>query len=73
MSPRKVKALDSRFNGPLRHYHRSNVRPEKSWEEWTEGKAPAGKQGFKLWLVILTILGMAALIAIIVGLFVEMQ
>ncbi len=73
MDPRKTKELDSRFSGPLRHYHRANTRVPKSWEEWIEGKPPSRKSGSRWWLVVLAILGLITLAAIVVGLFVEMR
>jgi hypothetical protein len=73
MNPRKTKVLDSRFSGPLRHYHRTNTKAEKSWEEWIEGKPPSQKTGTRWWIVVLAIFGLIALAAIAIGLFIEMR
>ena len=73
MVPRNRKEIDSPFSGPLRHYHRANVQAPKSWEEWIEGKPPSRKSGSQWISAVLAILGVIALAAVGIGLFVEMR
>ena len=62
----------SRFNGNLRHYHRSNSQNQRTWEEWVDGK-PA-KSGSFNWLKIIAItIAVLALAGIITGLFIELR
>jgi hypothetical protein len=62
-----------RFQGPLRHYHRSGAKPHKSWDEWVEGKPadlhlPKSKKKVIVWGVALIALG-----GLIVGLVVNLS
>jgi hypothetical protein len=57
-----------RFTGNLRHYHRSTVRAQKSWDDWVDGPAgsrPPSKNWFK---IIGIAVGLLALTGTIVGL-----
>ena len=63
---------DSRFAGRLRHYHRSNTQPTRSWDDWVDGRAT---QTTKIpWLRgILITVAVLGLLAVLVGLFIEMR
>lgn len=62
-----------RFRGQIRHYHRSSTNPQKSWDEWVEGKAPDTGTS-KNWLVIFgAIFGVLVLAGIVTGLIIELR
>jgi hypothetical protein len=63
----------TRFNGQLRHYHRSGVRVRRSWDEWVDGDG--AKSGVTMkWLKITFIsLGILTLGGIIAGLVITLQ
>jgi hypothetical protein len=64
---------NSRFRGRLRHYHRSGVRKNQSWEEWVYGSR-ARTLSLRKWLRIAGVLiALLALGGIIVGLFIELR
>ncbi len=63
----------SRFSGHLRHYHRSNSQPNRTWDEWIDGDK--GKSGpsvnrLKIAGIVLAVL---ALGGIVTGLIVELS
>ena len=64
---------NARFSGQLRHYHRSSAKPQKSWDEWIDGKpADSGSRG--IWMKITGIIvGSLTLAAIAIGLFIELR
>jgi hypothetical protein len=62
----------TRFQGALRHYHRSNTQGQRTWEEWVDGKA--AKSGSANWLKIIGItLAVLALCGVIAGLIIELS
>jgi hypothetical protein len=72
MKPRSSIDESSRFRGGLKHYHRTGSQPQSSWDEWVEGEAKARPR--RNWLMILGIVaGIAAVVAIGVGLVIEMS
>jgi hypothetical protein len=72
MKPRNSSDEPSRFSGQIRHYHRGGARPQKSWDEWVNGK-PTIHSPSKNWLKIVGVLaGTLALAGIITGLIVEL-
>ena len=61
-----------RFKGSLRHYHRSGLQQNRSWDEWIDGKS-AGSKGSVKWLRIsIVIVAVLALGGIIAGLVIEL-
>ncbi len=63
-----------RFNGNLRHYHRSGTQTQRSWDEWVDGDLAKTRRSRKNWPKILgIILGVLALGGIIAGLLVELS
>lgn len=63
---------NSRFHGSLRHYHRSNSQKQRTWDEWVDAK-PVKARSIN-WLKMGGITaGVLALIAIIVGLVIELM
>ena len=62
----------SKFNGSLRHYHRSGNRAARSWDDWVNG-TPVETKVSKNWPKILSItFGVLALGGIITGLIIEL-
>jgi hypothetical protein len=62
----------SRFRGKVRHYHRKTSGPAPSWEDWIDAdKAGRPKKNWPA--IIFALLGLLALIAIGIGLFIEMR
>ena len=62
----------TRFSGTLRHYHRSNSQPQRTWDEWVDGKS--AKSGSTNWLKISVItLALLALAGVIAGLIIELR
>lgn len=72
MKPQDSNPSGSRFRAQIRHYHRSGAKPESSWDEWVEGRAPAGRAKRRWWKVAAVVLAVVALAAIAVGLAVEL-
>lgn len=62
-----------RFNGNLRHYHRTGAQAQRSWDEWVDGdQAKAGRS--RNWLKIIGIVGaVVGLGGIITGLLIELS
>ncbi len=72
MRPRNSSDDQVRFSGHVRHYHRGGPRPQKSWDEWVDGKS-ARSGTSRNWLKIAGILvGLLALAGIITGLIIEL-
>ena len=64
---------DSKFNGNLRHYHRSQPQTQRTWDEWVEG-SPTKVRRSRKWLEIIGIIvGVLALAGIITGLVIELS
>jgi hypothetical protein len=62
----------ARFQGSLRHYHRSNTQEQRTWDEWVDGKA--AKPSSFSWLKIIGItLAVLALGGVIAGLIIELS
>ena len=63
---------NARFQGSLRHYHRSNTQTQRTWDEWVDGKAV--KQGSTNWLKLVGItVAILALGGVIAGLVIELS
>lgn len=64
---------NARFNGSLRHYHRSGAQTQRSWDDWVEGSAakPKGSRGFGK--IIAIVVATLALLGIITGLVIELS
>lgn len=77
MKPEPKRDPANRFRAPLRHYHRTNAEDPWDWQEWVDGQAKPRKWGWprvRKWLMILgSVLGAAILIALIVGLIIELR
>ena len=72
MNPPSNDSDSFRFQGGVRHYHRHGTQSSSSWDEWVDGK-PRGKQsGRKVAKVIGVILAIGGLLAVVVGLVVEL-
>lgn len=76
---KRITPIDesARFRGKVRHHHRLGGQSPTSWEEWIAGEmADRPKQTWlrlNLLKIIAIVLGVAILIAIGVGLFIEMS
>jgi hypothetical protein len=73
MKPRNSPDEQPRFQGPLRHYHRTGTKPEKSWDEWIDGSPPKTGSPGRRWRTTGVILATLALAAIIAGLIIELS
>jgi len=79
MKPRNSSDEPTRFSGHIRHYHRGGARPQKTWDEWVDGKsaksAKSAKSGAsRNWIKIVgVIVGTLALAGIITGLIIELS
>lgn len=67
----------ARFRGKVRHHHRVGGQPLTSWEEWIAGEMADRPKRTWFWLhflkILAVVLGVAILIAIGVGLYIEMS
>ncbi|MEO5715325.1 MAG: hypothetical protein ABIT37_17740 [Luteolibacter sp.] len=73
MKPRNSTDEPPRFSGQIRHYHRGGARPQKTWDEWVDGKS-AKSGASKNWMKIAGVLaGVLALAGIITGLIIELS
>jgi hypothetical protein len=73
MKPRNLPDEQTRFHGPLRHYHRTGTKQEKSWDEWIDGTPPKTGSSGRRWKIAGVIVALLALAAIITGLIIEMS
>lgn len=74
MKPPNHRDDDSRFSGRLRHYHRTNTQPERSWDDWVDGGNPGKPTGKVPWLRGIGITtAVIALLAVLAGLYIEMS
>lgn len=63
---------NAKFQGSLRHYHRSNTQTQRTWDEWVDGKAV--KQGTVNWFKVAGItVAVLALGGVIAGLVIELS
>lgn len=66
----------SRFNAPVRHYHRTDLRPRRTWDDWVDGvsaKTGGTQSRLKIIKIAGIVLAFLALAGIIVGLVIEMR
>jgi len=73
MKPPIQRDEASRFQGSLRHYHRSVSQHNRTWEEWIDGRAATRKPPTYWLKLTVTILATIILVAVIIGLYVELQ
>jgi hypothetical protein len=72
MKPAHQPEGSSKFTGSLRHYHRSDTRAARSWDDWVNG-TPVKSKPSKNWpKIISSSAGVLALGGIITGLIVEL-
>ncbi len=62
-----------RFEGQLRHYHRSNTDRKKSWDEWVDGAPTKPKRFESLGKVLAIAAAILALAGVIFGLYFELR
>ncbi len=63
----------SRFSTHLRHYHRTDSRPRRTWDDWVDGvsaKPAVSKSWLKIAGIVLALLALGGIIA---GLVIEMR
>lgn len=77
MKPNDPLNPRNRFHTPLRHYHMINTERSVSWEEWIHGRAgrrsPTRQQLLKYLKWSAAVLGVFVLIAVFIGLWVELR
>lgn len=64
---------NTRFSGALRHYHRTNVKAPRTWDDWIEGtttKTPSKRKWAKIIGITVCIL---VLCGIVYGLIIELS
>lgn len=69
-SPRDER---SKFSGNLRHYHRVGGQPQRTWDEWVDGKGGGARDSSKWIRVVGIIVAGLVLCAIITGLVIELS
>jgi len=73
MKPPNHRDETSRFQGSLRHYHRAVNQNNRTWEEWIDGRA-VQRRPPTYWLkLVVTILASIILVAVVIGLYIELQ
>jgi hypothetical protein len=73
MKSRNTPDDQSRFNGPLRHYHRAGTKPQKTWDEWVDGASSKTGSSKGRWKIVGITIAILALMGIIAGLIVELS
>lgn len=73
MKSRQSPDESARFQGGVRHYHRASTNPQKTWEEWVDGKAPGIGTSRNWFLIIGAIVGVLVLAGIVAGLIIELR
>lgn len=69
-----IRDDDYRFSGKLRHYHRTNTQPVRSWDDWVDGAKSKPEKTSGSWVRgILIASAVVALMAVLVGLFIELR
>ena len=62
----------SRFQGGVRHYHRYGNSGGKSWDEWVDGKQGVRYPRRNVLRIVGVVLAVGGLLAVIIGLIVEL-
>lgn len=63
----------TRFRGPLRHYHRSGAGAHRTWEEWVEGENAKPGSGIKILKIAGIVVMLLALGGIVAGLIMVLR
>ena len=72
MKNSSLTPIQDRFNGNLRHYHRSGSKTQRTWDDWVEGPS-LKRKSTRNWLRISGIVvSVLALGGIVAGLVIEM-
>lgn len=73
MKHRIQRDESARFQGSLRHYHRSVSQTNRTWDEWVDGKS-TGRKPAVYWLKLgAAIAAVMVLAAVVAGLFIELR
>lgn len=63
-----------RFSGKLRHYHRTNTQPTRTWDDWVDGGSSAAERARIRWGRGFAIAAAVfALLAVFAGLIIELR
>jgi hypothetical protein len=73
MKPPIQRDESSRFRGSLRHYHRAVNQNNRTWEEWIDGRVVHRKPATYWLKMVVTILGSIILVAVVIGLYIELR
>lgn len=77
MKPEPKRNPADHFRAPLRHYHRTNAEDPWDWQEWVDGQGKTRKWTWprirKLLVIVGTVIGIIALVALIIGLVIELR
>ena len=69
---KRTPEVHAKFDGNLRHYHRSGSQTQRTWDDWVDGGG-AKARSKKNWPRIVGILvGALALSGIVAGLIIEL-
>lgn len=63
----------SRFQGSLRHYHRSVSQNNRTWEEWIDGRVVRRKPPTYWLKVVVSVVASLILVAVVIGLYIELR
>lgn len=73
MKPPIQRDESSRFRGSLRHYHRAVNQNNRTWDEWVDGRVVHRKSPTYWLKLVVTILASIILVAVVIGLYIELQ
>lgn len=73
MKPPIHRDETSRFQGSLRHYHRAVNQNNRTWEEWIDGRVVQRKPATYWLKVVVAILASIILVAVVIGLYIELR
>lgn len=63
----------SGFDGGLRHYHRAANSDDKNWNAWIDGVGGKKSKSRNLLKILLVASAVLALVAVVVGLVIELR
>ncbi len=62
----------AKFSSSNRHYHRAGSGPQRSWDDWVEGRQVRKASSGKRWKLLGIVIALLALAGIVTGLVIEL-